>query len=145
MTEELTEILGLTHSGTVRAIDRLVGGGFAERRIHARDRRAIGLHPTNAGTNLIKEMQDGIYAALCAMLDGLGVGNATPLHQQSIFSSRVWSVIVAPRIASAACVRTEMPARDLPCRAIRTHLTCCRGLSKKALQLSSYLILERTF
>jgi DNA-binding MarR family transcriptional regulator len=74
MTEELTEILGLTHSGTVRAIDRLVGGGFAERRTHARDRRAVGLHPTDAGTNLVREMQHGIHAALCAMLDGLEDG-----------------------------------------------------------------------
>ncbi|MEM7544360.1 MAG: MarR family transcriptional regulator [Pseudomonadota bacterium] len=64
MTEELTEILGLTHSGTVRAIDRLVSSGHAVRQSHARDGRAVGVHPTDAGTDLVQNMQDEIHKAL---------------------------------------------------------------------------------
>ncbi|MEO1197727.1 MAG: MarR family transcriptional regulator [Pseudomonadota bacterium] len=74
MTEELTEIVGLTHSGTVRAIDRLVKSGLARRKVHVQDGRAVGVHPTDAGTGLVRRMQDDIHEALGAALTNLDDG-----------------------------------------------------------------------
>lgn len=71
MTEELAEILDLTHSGTVRAIDRLAGGGLAERRTHAHDGRAVGVHPTDAGMAVIGNMHDAIHEGVRAALVSL--------------------------------------------------------------------------
>ena len=45
----LTQLLGLTHTGTVRLIDRLVADGLVERRTAERDRRGVALHLTRAG------------------------------------------------------------------------------------------------
>jgi MarR family transcriptional regulator, negative regulator of the multidrug operon emrRAB len=46
--EELRRALGLTHSGTVRLVDRLVASGLVERRVGA-DARSLSLHLTPAG------------------------------------------------------------------------------------------------
>lgn len=118
MTEELTEILGLTHSGTVRAIDRLVGGSLAERRTHARDRRAVGLHPTTAGTNLVKEMQRGIHQALCATLDGLedeqrdAIASAVDLLVSGLVSDRRASDRICRMCDEQICRPETCPAEQ---------------------------------
>ena len=46
--EELRRALGLTHSGTVRLVDRLVAGDLVERRVGG-DARSLSLHLTSAG------------------------------------------------------------------------------------------------
>ena len=46
--EELRRALGLTHSGTVRLVDRLVTGDLVERRVGG-DARSLSLHLTPAG------------------------------------------------------------------------------------------------
>jgi DNA-binding MarR family transcriptional regulator len=46
--EELRRALGLTHSGTVRLVDRLVAGGLVERRVGG-DARSVSLHLSAAG------------------------------------------------------------------------------------------------
>jgi MarR family transcriptional repressor of emrRAB len=46
--EELRRALGLTHSGTVRLVDRLVAGELVERRVGG-DARSLSLHLTPAG------------------------------------------------------------------------------------------------
>jgi DNA-binding MarR family transcriptional regulator len=46
--EELRRALGLTHSGTVRLVDRLVAGDLVERRVGG-DARSLSLHLTPAG------------------------------------------------------------------------------------------------
>ena len=46
--EELRKALGLTHSGTVRLVDRLVAAGLVERRVGA-DARSLSLHLTPSG------------------------------------------------------------------------------------------------
>ena len=47
--ERLRRALGLSHSGTVRLIDRLVAGGVIERHSSEHDRRAVALHLTKSG------------------------------------------------------------------------------------------------
>jgi len=46
--DQLRRILGLSHPGSVRLVDRLVADGLVERR-EGRDRRAIALHLTPQG------------------------------------------------------------------------------------------------
>lgn len=46
--DRLSRILGLSHPGTVRLVDRLVADGLVERR-EGRDRRAIALHLSRRG------------------------------------------------------------------------------------------------
>ena len=45
----LAQVLGLSHPGAVRLVDRLVAAGLVERR-PAMDRRAVSLHATSKGT-----------------------------------------------------------------------------------------------
>ena len=47
--DELGRVLGLSHAGTVRLVDRLVVAGFAVRSKALRDRRAVALMLTEAG------------------------------------------------------------------------------------------------
>ncbi|WP_066652213.1 MarR family winged helix-turn-helix transcriptional regulator, partial [Sphingomonas sp. CCH10-B3] len=47
--DELGRVLGLSHAGTVRLVDRLVAAGFAVRSKALRDRRAVALMLTEAG------------------------------------------------------------------------------------------------
>lgn len=47
--DALSRLLGLTHTGTVRLIDRLVADGLVERRTVEQDRRGVALHLTKAG------------------------------------------------------------------------------------------------
>jgi MarR family transcriptional repressor of emrRAB len=45
----LSRLLGLTHTGTVRLVDRLVDDGLVDRRGAPHDRRAVALFLTDAG------------------------------------------------------------------------------------------------
>src|SRR4249919_3651913 len=47
--DALRRVLGLTHSGTVRLVDRLAAAGLVERRAATRDGRAVALGLTPAG------------------------------------------------------------------------------------------------
>jgi MarR family transcriptional regulator, negative regulator of the multidrug operon emrRAB len=71
--EELSAILALSHSGTVRALDRLARKGLVERKPHADDARAVALHLTEAGAQVAADLQAGRKAALrdslCGMAD----------------------------------------------------------------------------
>lgn len=53
--DQLRRILGLSHPGSVRLVDRLVADGLVERR-EGRDRRAIALHLTERGETLREEL-----------------------------------------------------------------------------------------
>ena len=59
----LAQVLGLSHPGTVRLVDRLVAAGLVLR-TPARDRRAISLHVTSEGT----ACRDALLAARKAVL-----------------------------------------------------------------------------
>jgi DNA-binding MarR family transcriptional regulator len=55
--DELAAILGLTHSGTVRVVDRLARKGLVERRPHPADARAVAVHPSGEGQRLADRAQ----------------------------------------------------------------------------------------
>jgi MarR family transcriptional regulator, negative regulator of the multidrug operon emrRAB len=65
--EKLRRILGLSHPGSVRLIDRLVADGLVERR-QGQDKRAIALHLTRKGTRLREELLQGRLAAIRPLL-----------------------------------------------------------------------------
>lgn len=47
--DQLSRVLGLSHPGTVRLVDRLEKAGLASRRVAAHDRRALALNLTEEG------------------------------------------------------------------------------------------------
>ncbi|MFM9863024.1 MAG: MarR family winged helix-turn-helix transcriptional regulator [Micropepsaceae bacterium] len=63
----LRRILGLSHPGTVRLVDRLVADGLVERR-EARDKRAIALYLSKRGKALREELLKGRLAAIRPLL-----------------------------------------------------------------------------
>lgn len=65
--DQLRRILGLSHPGAVRLVDRLVGDGLVERRA-GRDRRAVALHLTERGKALREELLKGRIAAIRPLL-----------------------------------------------------------------------------
>lgn len=68
--DRLRRILGLSHPGTVRLVDRLVADGLVERRA-GRDKRAIALYLTKRGKALREELLKGRLAAIRPLLASL--------------------------------------------------------------------------
>ncbi|GAC1506050.1 MAG: MarR family transcriptional regulator [Steroidobacteraceae bacterium] len=65
--DQLRRILGLSHPGSVRLVDRLVADGLLERR-QGRDKRAIALHLTKRGETLREDLLKGRLAAIRPLL-----------------------------------------------------------------------------
>ncbi len=65
--DELRRILGLSHSGTVRLVDRLVREGLVERR-PGRDNREIALHVTRRGKSLREQILKERLAAMDSLI-----------------------------------------------------------------------------
>jgi MarR family transcriptional regulator, negative regulator of the multidrug operon emrRAB len=65
--DQLRRILGLSHPGAVRLIDRLVTDGLAERR-EGRDKRTIALFLTDQGQARRTELLKGRLAAIRPLL-----------------------------------------------------------------------------
>lgn len=61
--DQLRRILGLSHPGSVRLVDRLVADGLVERR-EGRDKRAIALYLTEQGDTLRETLLKGRLAAI---------------------------------------------------------------------------------
>jgi DNA-binding MarR family transcriptional regulator len=68
--DQLRHILGLSHPGSVRLVDRLVTDGLVERRA-GRDKRAIALHLTARGRTLREELLKGRLGAIQPLLSPL--------------------------------------------------------------------------
>ncbi len=68
--DQLRRILGLSHPGSVRLVDRLVTDGLVERR-EASDKRAIALYLTKRGKALREELLKERLAALRPLLSPL--------------------------------------------------------------------------
>ena len=67
----LSRLLGLTHTGTVRLVDRLVADGLVERRAAKQDRRGVALHLTRAGAKarrMILSEREAVMQPLVAKL-----------------------------------------------------------------------------
>lgn len=74
----LRRILGLSHPGTVRLVDRLVADGLVERR-QGSDRRAIALYLTPQGDAVRTQLMKGRLAAIRPLLELL-----TPAEQDTL-------------------------------------------------------------
>lgn len=68
--DQLRRILGLSHPGSVRLVDRLVADGLVERR-GGRDRRAIALFLTERGLALRETLLQGRLAVIKPLLTSL--------------------------------------------------------------------------
>jgi MarR family transcriptional repressor of emrRAB len=78
--DQLRRILGLSHPGSVRLVDRLVTDGLVVRRT-GRDKRAIALYLTDKGASLREELLRGRLAAIRPFLLSL-----TEPEQESLAS-----------------------------------------------------------
>lgn len=65
--DQLRRILGLSHPGAVRLVDRLVADDLVVRR-EGRDKRAIALHLTDRGARLRDKLLKGRLAAITPLL-----------------------------------------------------------------------------
>jgi MarR family transcriptional repressor of emrRAB len=70
--DALRRVLGLTHSGTVRLVDRLAAAGLVERRTGTADGRAVPLGLTPAGRRAARRVLAAREAALEEVLSALG-------------------------------------------------------------------------
>lgn len=68
--DQLRRILGLSHPGTVRLVDRLVADGLVERR-EGRDKRAIALYLSERGAALREKLLKGRLAVIRPLLEPL--------------------------------------------------------------------------
>ncbi|MHC2337030.1 MarR family winged helix-turn-helix transcriptional regulator [Bradyrhizobium sp. USDA 4454] len=68
--DKLRRILGLSHSGTVRLVDRLVSDRLVERRA-GKDGREVALHLTASGTASRNELLASRISAVTSLLDVL--------------------------------------------------------------------------
>jgi DNA-binding MarR family transcriptional regulator len=68
--DRLRQVLGLSHPGTVRLIDRLVADGLVERR-SGQDRRAVALYLTAQGMAMREDLLQGRLAALRPLIEPL--------------------------------------------------------------------------
>ena len=76
--DQLRRVLGLSHPGSVRLVDRLVADNLVERR-KARDKRAIALHLTAEGSTLREELLTGRLAAIKSLLTPLALSEQEAL------------------------------------------------------------------
>lgn len=76
--DQLRRILGLSHPGAVRLVDRLVGDGLVERR-QGRDRRAIALHLTDMGKERRERLLSKRLAAIRPLVAPLTVAEQETL------------------------------------------------------------------
>lgn len=68
--EQMRRALGLSHSATVRLIDRLVADDLVLRRPSAIDRRAVALHLTEAGDTSCDSILSSRFARIAKALQG---------------------------------------------------------------------------
>jgi MarR family transcriptional regulator, negative regulator of the multidrug operon emrRAB len=67
----LALVLGMSHAGTVRLVDRLQAEGLVERRRDARDGREVQLVATPAGHEAARRVRAAREAAMAEVLTGL--------------------------------------------------------------------------
>jgi DNA-binding MarR family transcriptional regulator len=70
--DELRRVLGLSHSGGVRIVNRLAARGLVDREPDPGDRRAVRLHLTPDGRRLARGLLGRRQAVLSALLAPLG-------------------------------------------------------------------------
>ena len=77
--DQLGQVLGLTHSGTVRLVDRLAGAGLVER-APGTDRRSRSVRLTAAGRRTAHRVSDRRIAYLTSLLADFSQAETSALH-----------------------------------------------------------------
>ncbi len=128
--DQLRRILGLSHPGTVRLLDRLVADGLVERR-QGSDRRAVALFLTEQGdkareTLLAERLatlrpllsaldpaeQDSLAALLSRMLAALPSSDLERCHLCRMCDDRACSDCPIPAAFKVSAERAEPPHTD---------------------------------
>jgi len=109
--EELSAVLGLTHSATVRLVDALVADGHVARRRRAGDRRAVAIRLTAAGRATARRIGRARGEAVQEVLGGL---SATQRRSLTAMAERLTGDLAALRLEQRAA--GEVPAGGWLCR-----------------------------
>ena len=96
----LREILGLSHPGAVRLVDRLVADGLVERR-RGEDKREVALFATKRGKALREKILQGRLRAVRPMLDGLSSKERDTLNR--LLSKMLGSLETTPMDRRTLC------------------------------------------
>jgi DNA-binding MarR family transcriptional regulator len=97
-TEDLARATGLTHSGAVRLVDRLVDAGLVERR-PGRDGRSLSIVLTPAGRRLSRRVTDARAAAIETALGDVGAADRRALLA---LTDTIVATVTAQRLAARA-------------------------------------------
>ena len=96
--DDLRRAVGLTHSGGVRVVDRLVAGGLVERRRGA-DGRAVALHLTEEGR---RQAGQARHARLATLHDVLSVLDDREQAQLAAILDKLVAAMVGRRLEARA-------------------------------------------
>ena len=77
---QVKDVLGLSHPGTVRLIDRLVAEGLVERR-RGQDRREVALYATRRGMEAREQILQGRLMSVAPLLDNLSAPERQQLNR----------------------------------------------------------------
>lgn len=108
--DDLRRVVGLTPSGAVRLVDRLVAEGLVERRAGA-DRRSLALVLTRAGRAVARRISMTRADAVAEVLGQLAVDDRASLE---LLAERLVAALVVERLADRAS--GEEPAAGWLCR-----------------------------
>jgi len=109
--EQLRDVLGLTHSATVRLVDGLVSDGHVARRHRAGDRRSVALRLTPAGRAAARRIARARATAVAEPLAGLTAAERVSL---TALAERLTGDLAALRVEQRAV--GEPPAGGWLCR-----------------------------
>jgi DNA-binding MarR family transcriptional regulator len=109
--EELSAVLGLTHSATVRLVDALVADGNVARRRRSGDRRAVAIRLTPAGRATARRITRARGQAVQEALGGLSAAQRRSLMAMA---ERLTGDLASLRLEQRAA--GEVPAGGWLCR-----------------------------
>jgi DNA-binding MarR family transcriptional regulator len=98
--DALRRLLGITHSGTVRLVDRLAAAGLVERRVGA-DARSVAIHLTPRGRRTAGRVLAAREAALEQVLSALSPAQREQLN--SLLSAMLQGFEATPETARRIC------------------------------------------
>jgi MarR family transcriptional regulator, negative regulator of the multidrug operon emrRAB len=98
--DALRRLLGITHSGTVRLVDRLAGAGLVERRLGA-DARTVSLHLTPSGRRTARRVRAAREAALEQVLSAVSPAQREQLG--TLLSALLQGLEPTPESAPRIC------------------------------------------
>ncbi|HTE64442.1 MAG TPA: MarR family winged helix-turn-helix transcriptional regulator [Solirubrobacteraceae bacterium] len=98
--DALRRLLGITHSGAVRLVDRLAAAGLVERRVGA-DARAVAIHLTPQGRRTARRVRAAREAALEQVLSPLSPAQREQL--KSLLGTMAQGLEPTPETARRLC------------------------------------------